>query len=122
MPFIENPNTSQYIIHSYAPGEIRVNDTTYRHSIIVAPQQLITDWPPQYINDITAEHLHSIVTLNPEVVLVGTGPEQRFLDPSLFVEFMTKHIGFEMMNTGAACRTFDLLAAEGRRVVAALLL
>lgn len=122
MPFVENPNTSSYVIQGYDPGSIRINNVIYQHSVIVSPNQLITDWPPQQVSELTAQHVIDILQLNPDVVLIGTGAQQRFLNPELFSILMTQHIGFEMMSTAAACRTFDLLANEGRKVVAGLLI
>lgn len=122
MPFIENPNIGQYTIKSYAPGEIRINETRYQRSVVISATQLSVDWPPQNIGEFRAEHLDAILKFEPEIVLLGTGEQQHFIDPALLTRLIEKHIGFEIMNTAAACRTFDLLAAEGRRVVAGLLI
>lgn len=110
-----------YRVQSYEAGKIIVNGETITHSLIVAAEKLLP-WQPQTLSELNATHLQPIFALTPELVLVGTGVAQHFLEMDLLAEFHSKHIGIEIMNTGAACRTYNVLAAEGRKVVAALLL
>lgn len=121
MQLIQNRNTGDYIIQSYTLGEIRINGVSYTNSLILSPHQIITDWPPQNIHALAIEHLDIIIQLHPEIIVLGTGEHQHFLNPILLTNLMAHHIGFEIMNTFAACRTFNLLASEGRKVVAGLL-
>lgn len=110
-----------YQIRSYQMGNIQVNDQHFHHSIIVSPYQLINDWPPQTLIEMTAEHVEIILNLNPDVVLLGSGTTFSFPDTNVLAGFYQQQIGIEVMDTGSACRTYNVLAAEGRQVVAALL-
>jgi len=107
-------NTGAYTIRSYSPGEIKINERVIHHNLIITTSQLIEPWNP--------EDLESIVAQNPEIVLLGTGPRQTIPSPKTLAFFLQKKIGIEYMDTGAACRTFNVLASEGRKVVAALIL
>jgi len=118
----EDKNTGKYVIRSYAAGIITVNDTSYSHSIILSPNELIDHWAPQNIKQLTPNDFEQIIQQNPEVVLIGTGEKQHFPAPIILSLLMEKNIGFEIMDTNAACRTFNLLASEDRRVIAALLI
>ncbi len=109
------------IIRSYAPGQITVNQDRLTGSIIVTPQQLVTDWRPQSFTDLTAADFDILVTMDAEVVLLGTGNRLQFPAPSLTRALTLAQLGLEVMDTGAACRTYNILMSEGRRVAAALL-
>jgi uncharacterized protein len=112
----------RYAIRRYAAGEVAVNEIVYTASLIVTPQQVIADWPPRDFGSLTAEHFEAVLGLRPEVVLLGTGRRLRFPPPALLAGLMRERIGYEVMDTGAACRTYNILMAEGRRVAAALLM
>jgi uncharacterized protein len=109
-------------IRAYDEGYIRVNDQTIRRSVIVTPELLIADWPPQAFTDLQAAHLEQLLALDPEIVLLGTGARQHFPHPRLTYPLLSQGVGIEVMDTAAACRTYNFIMAEGRRVVAALLL
>lgn len=113
--------SGQNAIRSYAPGRITVNQEVYAASLVVMPDRLITDWRPRAFTDLTAADIEMVAALEPEVVLLGTGAQLRFPPPSLTRSLVVAQIGFEIMDTGAACRTYNVLMAEGRRVAAALL-
>jgi len=108
-------------IHSVTAEGIRIKDTFYLQPLILSTRQLISDWSVTSFRDIKDETLQVIFNLQPEVVLIGCGQTQVFLPPATQGLFLSRGIGLEVMTTGAACRTFNLLAAEGRDVVAALL-
>lgn len=110
-----------YQINSYEPGKIIINRETITHSLIVSADKLLP-WQPQALSELSLEQLQPIFDLQPEIVLLGTGIAQQFLNAELLSAFYSKNIGIETMNTGAACRTYNVLLAEGRRVVAAMLL
>ena len=110
------------LIRLYEPGRIVIREESYRRSLIVLPDRLITDWPPQRYADLAAEHLQVLATLNCEVLLLGTGRQLRFPPPSELAPLAAAGIGLEVMDTGAACRTYNILMAEGRQVGAALLM
>jgi uncharacterized protein len=108
-------------IRAYAKGEIGIGDAVYRRSLAVSAERLIPDWGPEAFEDLTDEHLAMIVEFTPEVVILGCGETQRFPSPSVTAPLTSRGIGVEIMETGAACRTFNILLAEDRRVVAALI-
>ena len=91
-------------------------------SCLVTAERLITDWPPATFDALAPAHLEAIFALIPELVLLGTGPTQRFAPAEVRSEFARRRIGLEVMQLGAACRTFNVLVQEERKVLAALFL
>jgi uncharacterized protein len=112
----------RYLIRGYEAGRIRVNDEIYARSLIITPQYLNPEWPPQSLAELEDAHLESIIALEPEVVLLGTGLRLRFPMPRVMAFFRRHAVGIEAMNTAAACRTYNVLMSEGRSVAAALLI
>lgn len=110
------------LVRAYSPSEIRVNDTIVRTSCLLRADQLVTDWRPQSIAELTVDDLAAIFALDPEIVVLGSGSRQRFPAPALLAQFLSRGVGCEVMDTGAACRTYNVLVTEDRRVVAALFL
>ena len=110
------------LIRTYAAGRIVVNQESYSHSLIVLPQQIVADWGPQHFETLAPTHFDALAALNPEVVLLGTGQRQRFPRAELLTSLVTAGIGWEVMDTAAACRTYNILMGEGRNVAAALLM
>lgn len=113
------PDTT-YRIRRYEPGRITVNETVYERSLVVSPDELFVDWPPESFSELEEEHMRFLATLSPELVLLGTGANQHFPNPGLLRALITQGIGVEVMDTAAACRTYNVLLAEERRVAAAL--
>ena len=122
MRFAEDINDAQYLIRAYAAGQVSVNEDVLTRSLIISPHQLINDWPPQTFEELTASHLISAAALQPEILLLGTGAQLRFPHPSLLADLHSQGIGIEVMDTAAACRTYNILVSEGRRVTAALMM
>lgn len=122
MKLTQETGSGTYRIRSYEPGSVRINDELIDNSVIVSPDTLLRDWPPNAIDELDETHLDALVELKPEVVILGTGAAQRFPRTSLLRALLQKGIGVEVMDTGSACRTYNILMAEDRRVVAALLL
>jgi uncharacterized protein len=112
----------RYQIRAYANDFIQVNEQKIRHSLIVMPNQLVDPWPPHSIADLTADYLQLIIELHPSIVLLGSGENLAFPDAALLNVFYQQKIGIEVMNNGAACRTYMVLMSEGRNVAAALLI
>ena len=110
------------LIRTYETGRIVVNQDSYAQSLIVLPGRLITDWPPQMFEDFARAHFEHLAQLQPELILLGTGRRQRFPRAELLTPLIQAGLGWEVMDTGAACRTYNILMGEGRRVLAALLL
>lgn len=101
---------------------IGIGDREFARSLLLAPDRLIEDWPVRDPSAIDETAVATILALQPELVLLGTGSAQRMPTPALLAAFLRRGIGLEAMDNAAAARTFNLLVAEGRRVVAAFLL
>lgn len=112
----------RYQIRAYGKDFIQINEQKIAHSIIVTPSQLIDPWPPRSLADLNEEYLKIILELNPSIVLLGSGENLAFPDASVLNVFYQQKIGIEVMNNGAACRTYSVLMSEGRNVAAALLI
>jgi len=109
-------------IHAYDAASVTVNGVVYRHSIVVPSRHAVLPWQVRDLQDLTAEHFDTVLEFNPEVVLFGSGSRLRFVSPALHRGLIRRGIGLETMDTPAACRTYNILATELRRVVAVLLL
>ena len=110
------------LIRTYEAGLIIVNQDSFTRSLIVLPGQVVADWPPQTFEELAPTHLGDLVPLQPELVILGTGRRQRFPRAELLAPLVKAGIGWEVMDTGAACRTYNILMSEGRNVAAALLM
>ena len=108
-------------ITAYGPGFIEVNAQRIEHALLLMPEQPIAAWAPASFEDLVAAHFDAVLAAEPEVVLLGTGARQRFAHPRLTAALIARRIGVESMVTGAACRTYNILMTEGRKVMAALL-
>ena len=106
----------------YGEGYVEVNRTRYGESLVVSGDRLVTAWPAASVEGLTADHMAAIVELKPEIVLLGTGSTFKFPDAALLAPLYKAGIGVEVMDTPAACRTYNILLGEGRNVVAALVL
>lgn len=115
-----NPNLN--FIRAYSAAEVTIGEHSIRSSCIVTANALIAHWPPATLDDLQVNHLEPIFELNPELVLLGTGARQRFPAAPIRAAFAAQNIGLESMDLGAACRTFNILVQEDRRVAAALFL
>ena len=115
-------NQSHYQIRAFKPGMIQINDVIFTHSLIISPNQLINDWPPQLITELSSKNLNIIQSLKPDILLIGTGQKLEFIPIEIYGDLINHGIGIEIMNTSAACRTYNALAAEERNVVAALII
>lgn len=110
------------VIHAYGPGFVVINGTRVTQPLIVAADRLSTDWPPRSIADVCAAHLALLIDFEPEVVLLGSGRRLVRPETPALLPLLQRGIGVEVMDTGAACRSYSVLHAEQRRVVAALLM
>jgi uncharacterized protein len=120
--FTLEPPSHANLIRGYSDTELRIGQQRLTRSCIVTADRLITDWEPTTFDELTPAHLETIFSLEPELVLIGTGPTQRFAAASVRAAFAQRRLGLEVMQLGAACRTFNVLLQEGRRVAAALFL
>lgn len=114
--------TAANLVTSYGEGYVTILRDRYESSLIVLPDEVIADWPPQDFDSLRPEHLTALVERNPEIVLLGTGNKLRFPRPEVMRPLIELGRGYEVMDVAAACRTYNILVAEGRRVAAALIL
>lgn len=112
----------RHFIRAYAAGSVTVNEAVYRRSFVLTPETIRADWAPQTFDELADSHFDEIAALRPEVVILGTGARLRFPPPACLAPLSRAGIGVEVMDTAAACRTFNILAADGRKVVVALLM
>jgi uncharacterized protein len=105
----------------YGPGYVEINRTRHSASLVVSGDRLVTDWPARSLEDLGADHFAAILDLGPEIVLLGSGATFRFLAPARLAPLHEARVGVEVMDTAAACRTYNILLGEGRNVVAALI-
>ncbi len=98
-----------------------INHVVYTSSLIVMPQTVISDWQPTQFADLSTDDFIPLAELKPEVVLLGTGERLQFPTPQVTLPLTRHSVGLEVMDTPAACRTYNILASEGRKVAAALL-
>ncbi len=110
------------LIRGYSPSGVRIGERVVSRSCIVAADTLITEWDAPSVSELAASHLEPIFALKPELVLLGTGRTQRFPSASVREAFASRGIGLEPMDLHAACRTYNVLVQEERRVVALLFL
>ena len=122
MPLTEDIISSQYRITGYHSDAVLVNNRKYRSSLIVSADDIVSQWPVRSVDELSAENLQPLFEFNADVVLLGTGHKQRFPDAKIMGLFGQRGIGLEVMDNGALCRTFNILVAEDRAVVAAILL
>ncbi len=122
MKFSRDPPATTHVIRNYGPGALRIGERTFDCSLIVTAETLIEGWRPRRVDDLLPADLEPLLRLQPEVVLIGSGLRQRFPERDTLAALYAARIGFEVMDTGAACRTYNVLVAEGRRVAAALIL
>ena len=108
-------------ITGYGPGWIKVGPDKIHTSLILGARGLRQTWDCQRFDDLGPAHLAALAQLDAEVILLGSGERLRFVPPAWLAPLMERGIGIETMDTAAACRTYNILAGEGRNVIAALL-
>ena len=116
-----HPPDSPFFVRRIAGDVITLADREMRASFLLAPDR-VGDWPVVDVAALTAASVEPILALAPDVVLLGTGARLRFPSQRVLAEFLTRGIGVEVMDNAAAARTFNVLAQEGRKVVAAFIL
>lgn len=122
MRFTLETNTETNLVRGYGPGEISVKDQIIRQSLILTADQIVLDWTRQTVESITRQDMERVLELRPEIIVLGTGDSLVFPSQKIMALVLGQGIGLEVMNTPAACRTYNILIHEGRQVAAALLL
>lgn len=115
--------TKQYqTVTGYDDQGVEINAQRYDYSVLVLPETPPRRWDVPTFESLTAEHFEQIEADQPDVVILGTGERQRFVHPRLITALSQRHIGVESMDSKAACRTYNVLMGEGRKVTLALII
>ena len=122
MKLQSDPHSGANTITGYGDGYVEINKTPYTHAVLLSSDGAISNWPVQTFDDLEDGHFVKIVDLKPELVLIGTGQRQRFPKLELLKTLIQAKVGYEIMDSQAACRTYNILVSEGRKVVLALVL
>jgi uncharacterized protein len=117
MHFAETKFKNAFFIKAYEDGQLFISDKIYTTPIIIFQDQLHLDVLPPHLNELALPHIKMLIEFKPELILLGTGAEQQFLEHALLAPLTQKRIGVEVMNTLSAARTFNLLHDEGRKVL-----
>lgn len=120
MKLVRETGDGIYRIRSFEPGQVTVNETVYESGLVLSLTELYHPWPVTDVTQLAASDIEPILELDPEIILLGTGDAQRFPPREVMRDVVGRQIGLEVMDTASACRTFNVLMAEGRRIVAAL--
>ena len=122
MKFSEDKIDQGYYVTGYDEGTILINGSPRTSSFIISLETLIEDWPPTHIDDLRVHHIQPLLQLEPELVLIGTGSRLKFPAIEHYAALIQQNIGVEIMDSAAACRTYNILLGEGRKVVAGIIL
>jgi uncharacterized protein len=122
MQFTQITSDEQNMITGYAPDHVAVNGVRYAGSLILRPDRLLPSWPVSDVTDLSLEAFAWVRENPPEILLLGTGQRHAFPERPLWRELRGQPWGIEIMDTAAACRTYNLIMAEGRTVAAALII
>lgn len=117
---LEQDTAEGYLIRALTENAVVVGNESFSAPFVLTAEQIIRDWHPAAPDQLTAADFDPILALEPEVIIVGTGVRQHFLPATLTSGILRQGIGIEAMSTAAACRTYNVLASEYRRVAAAL--
>jgi len=112
----------QNVFSGYGEGYVMINKMRYDDNMIVMPDQLIKPWSVETVDQLELEHFNPVLQHKPEIILLGTGARIHFPDYALIARIIQSGVGFEVMDTQAACRTYNILIEEGRQIAAAILL
>lgn len=120
---LHSQDNQQYqTVTGYDAKGVEINAKRYEFSVLVMPEVEPRAWPVTRFEDLTAEHFAAIAQDQPDVVILGTGERQRFVHPRLIASLSGKQVGVESMDSHAACRTYNILMGEGRKVTLALII
>ena len=122
MKFTQQRKDGVNLIRRYGADFITIGEEDIRDSCLVTAASLTRNWPLRSVDELHLGHLSPLFDLAPEIVVLATGPRQQFPRAALRAEFAARRIGLEVMEIGAACRTYNVLVGEERRVLAAILL
>ena len=119
MKLQSDPHSGANTITGYGDGYVEINRTPYSHAVLLSSDGAIQQWGVQSFHELTAADFSQMATLMPELIIIGTGKRQHFPKPELLKILIAAKIGFEVMDSQAACRTYNILVGEGRQAMAA---
>ena len=122
MKFAQDSQDEGYVITAYDNGSISINGKVFSQSLIVSTTKLQDNWGIETIELLQANHIEQVLSLNPELIIIGTSSKLVFPALEIYSGIIQRGIGVDFMDTGAACRTYNILMSEGRDVVAGLIL
>ena len=122
MQLVRHEGRSYNVVSSYDAASITVNEHCFEGSVMLMPEGPVREWAVAAVAELSEAVAGEMMALEPEVVVLGTGPTQEFPPPTFLRAFLRNGVGCEVMDTGAACRTYNVLASENRLVLGALML
>jgi uncharacterized protein len=122
MKFSEDYNPGSNVIQAYDENGININGQRISQSVVIGRNHLHTEWPVDSVEALSTELLQELVELAPEVILIGTGERIQFPHPQVYAHVVQQGVGIEFMDSGAACRTYNILLSEDREVIAGIIL
>ena len=121
MKLQSDPHSGANTITGYGDGYVEINRTPYSHAVLLSSDGEIQEWAVRSFDELRAADFSQMAALKPELIIIGTGKRQRFPKPELSKPLIEAKIGFEVMDSQAACRTYNILVGEGRQVLLALI-
>lgn len=121
MKLQSDPHSGANTITGYGDGYVEINRTPYSHAVLLSSDGAIQEWGVQSFAELSAADFSQMASLKPELIIIGTGKRQRFPKPEILKTLIAAKIGFEVMDSQAACRTYNILVGEGRQVLLALI-
>lgn len=120
MKFSEEVPSTYNNITRYGEGYVQIKDKVVNTSVVIGVEALLADWRPKDFSELSVDDCGLLIQSKPDVIILGTGEKQYFPDHDILKFFVQQQIGLEVMDTAAACRTFNILLSEDRNVVAGL--
>ena len=121
MKLQSDPHSGANTITGYGDGYIEINKIPYSHAVLLSSDGEILEWPVKSFEELSPADFAQMAALKPELIIIGTGKRQRFPKPELLKTLIDAKLGFEVMDSQAACRTYNILVGEGRQVLLALI-
>ncbi|MEY4523144.1 MAG: hypothetical protein RIR27_220 [Pseudomonadota bacterium] len=121
MKLQSDPHSGANTITGYGDGYIEINKIPYSHAVLLSSDGEILEWAVKSFEELSSSDFAQMTSLKPELIIIGTGKRQRFPKPELLKTLIEAKLGFEIMDSQAACRTYNILVGEGRQVLLALI-
>ncbi|RAP37877.1 hypothetical protein B1207_02495 [Legionella quinlivanii] len=115
-------SADKFAVQAYSDSEVKIDGEIYQHNLIVSAQGVLTDWPVTRISEMIIQSLDSFLAVQPQIIIIGHTESGKLPSPAIFELLSQKRIGLESMSIGAACRTYNVLLSEQRRVALGIIL